>query len=121
MKAKLFTILTMSSMLFLSYGCSEDVPANEQSQTTTSHSTKSVKQDEPVEVTNFRNKLKEISRSGQQLTDSEKAILLLPEAKSLLEEFGLPDNIETPKQITTDDEKTAYLGFVKFMEIIKNK
>src|SRR5690606_35779662 len=121
MKKKMYTNLAAFTMLFVVFGCSEDTPTNEQQETTTSYSTKSVKQDEPVEVTDFRNKIKEIARSGQQLTDSEKAMLLLPEAKALLEVHGLPENTEIPKQITIEDEKTAYLGFVKFIELIKNK
>ena len=121
MKTKMYMSLTAFAMLFVAYGCSEDTLANEQRETTTSYSIKSVKQDEPIEVTDFRNKIKEISRSGQQLTDSEKVTILLPEAKALLEAHGLPENTEISKQITTEDEKTAYLGFVKFIELIKNK
>ena len=113
--------LAAFAMLFVAYGCSEDASANEQQETTTSYSTKSVKQEEPVEVTNFRNKLKEIARSGQQLTDLEKATMFLPEAKALLEAHGLPENTEIPKQITTEEERTAFLGFTKFIELIKNK
>jgi len=120
MKKKMYMNLAAFAMLFVVFGCSEDTPANEQ-QTTTSYSTKSVKQDEPVEVTDFRNKIKEIARSGQQLTDSEKAMLLLPEAKALLEVHGLPENTEVPKDLTTEEERTAYLGFTRFIELIKNK
>lgn len=121
MKKKMYMNLAVFAMLFVVFGCSEDAPTNEQQETTTSYSTKSVKQDEPVEVTDFRNKIKEISRSGQQLTDSEKAMLLLPEAKALLEAYGMPDNIDVPKDLITDDEIMGYLGFVKFTELIKNK
>jgi len=121
MKKKMYMNLAAFAMLFVVFGCSEDTPTNEQQETTTSYSTKSVKQDEPVEVTDFRNKLKEISRSGQQLTDSEKAMLLLPEAKALLEVHGLPENTELPKEAVTNEMKTVYLGFTKFFELIKNK
>lgn len=48
-------------------------------------------------------------------------MLLLPEAKALLEAYGMPDNIDVPKDLITDDEITGYLGFVKFTELIKNK
>lgn len=49
--------LAAFAMLFVVFGCSEDAPTNEQQETTTSYSTKSVKQDEPIEVTDFRNKI----------------------------------------------------------------
>lgn len=117
----MYTSLAAFVMLFVIFGCSEDTPTNEQQKTTTSYSTKSVKQDEPVEVTDFRNKIKEITRSGQQLTDSEKANLLFTEAKALLEVHGLPENTKVPEDLITEEERTTYLGFTKFIELIKNK
>ncbi|PJR03930.1 hypothetical protein CDL10_04865 [Avrilella dinanensis] len=121
MKTKKYMSLTVFAMLFVVFGCSEDVPTNEQQETTTSYSTKSAKQDELVEVKNFQNKLKEISRSGKQLTDSEKANLLFTEAKALLKVHGLPENTKIPEDLTTEEERTTYLGFIRFIELIKNK
>ena len=60
MKEKFYMSLAAFAMLFVAYGCSEDAPANEQQETPSSYSTKSVKQDEPVEVTDFRKKSKRL-------------------------------------------------------------
>ena len=75
---------------------------------------------EPIQVTNFKNKMTEISKIKKRLTDSEKAELLYPEAKAILEVHGLPEQTEVPKEISNETDRTAYLGVVRFVELIKN-
>lgn len=76
---------------------------------------------EPKEVTNFRNKLIEISKSDKNLTDSEKATILLPAAKELLEVHGMPQDVSKDPLMKTEDEQNTILGFRRFIELIQNK
>lgn len=82
---------------------------------------KKAKASEPIEVTNFRNKIKEIAKSQQDYSDAEKSKQLYEVAKDLIDVYGMPSNTDVPKEITTNEEKVAYLGFVKFTELIKNR
>lgn len=76
---------------------------------------------EPTEVTNFRNKLIEISKSDKNLTDSEKASILLPAAKDIIDVHGMPQDVSKDPLMKTDDEQNAILGFRRFIELIQNK
>ena len=76
---------------------------------------------EPIEVTNFRNKLIEISKSDKNLTDSEKASILLPAAKDIIDVHGMPQDVSKEPNAKNDDEQNAILGFRRFVELIQNK
>lgn len=83
--------------------------------------TKKRKALEPTEVTNFRNKLIEISKSDKNLTDSEKASILLPAAKDIIDVHGMPQDVSKEPNAKNDDEQNAILGFRRFVELIQNK
>lgn len=99
----------------------------ENDQTTSNNETiennvaKQRKASEPIEVTNFRNKIREIAKSEKILTDSEKASILLPVAKEILEVHGMPQDVSKDPLMKTDDEQNAILGFRRFIELIQNK
>lgn len=119
MKKILFlTAILTSSLLFVN--CDND-QITEEEPTITSNVAKQRKASEPIEVTNFRNKLIEISKSDKNLTDSEKATILLPAAKELLEVHGMPQDVSKEPNAKNDDEQNAILGFRRFVELIQNK
>ena len=79
------------------------------------------KDSEPREVTLFREKLQEIARSGESYSESEKAMLLYPVAQKLIDVHGMPEDATVDPIFKTTEEQTAYLGFKKFIELVKNR
>lgn len=119
MKKILFlTAILTSSLLFVN--CDND-QITEEEPTITSNVAKQRKASEPIEVTNFRNKIREIAKSEKILTDSEKATILLPAAKELLEVHGMPQDVSKDPLMKTEDEQNTILGFRRFIELIQNK
>lgn len=79
------------------------------------------KDSEPREVSQFREKLQEIARSGESYSESEKAMLLYPVAQKLIDVHGMPEDTTVDPIFKTTEEQTAYLGFKKFIELVKNR
>lgn len=121
MKKQIITasLLLLSSIFFI--GCENDVTNSVNQKTTLETKAREKKANEPVEVTEFRNKIKEITRSGKNYSDSEKAILLLPAAKEILDVYGMPKDMSPDPLMKTDDEQTTILGFRRFIELIKTR
>lgn len=119
-KMTLYGVFCMAMFAFTA--CQEETETIQtEEQVTAQKQAQAKKDNEPREVTQFREKLQEIARSGESYSESEKAMLLYPVAQKLIDVHGMPEDTTVDPIFKTTEEQTAYLGFKKFIELVKNR